>query len=67
MPRNFSSNRPLRRTDHEEKPEVKAGYIRMPAALIGQLPEASEFHARKPILLVLMAFASAVGSLCEFA
>jgi hypothetical protein len=26
----FSGNKPLRRPDHEEKPEVKAGYIHMP-------------------------------------
>lgn len=29
MPRSLSSNKPLRRPDHEEKPEVKAGYIHL--------------------------------------
>ena len=32
MPRSLSANKPLRRPNQEQKPEVKAGYRRMPDA-----------------------------------
>jgi hypothetical protein len=53
MPPSLSSNKPLRRPDHEEKPEVKAGYIHMPKINAALVPEASKSQTREPFFCIV--------------